>query len=88
MTKEGLRNLFRHRRKKLNIANANPHSWRHSFATDMARTGVPLPVLQKMMGHEDYKSLFQYINLTMVDIMKEYQEAMERLKGRYEHNKS
>ncbi|MDO9183060.1 MAG: tyrosine-type recombinase/integrase [Bacteriovorax sp.] len=86
MTKSGLRSLFRHRRKKLNITNANPHSWRHAFATDMARIGVPLPVLQKMMGHEDYQSLLQYINLTMVDIMEEYQSAMLRLKGRYEYS--
>lgn len=88
MTKSGLRSLFRHRRKKLKIPKANPHAWRHSFATDMARAGVPLPILQKMMGHEDYKTLLQYINLTMVDIAEEYQSAMSRLKGRYEHNKS
>jgi site-specific recombinase XerD len=87
MTKSGLRSLFRHRRKKLNIPNANPHAWRHAFATDMARIGVPLPVLQKMMGHEDFQSLLQYINLTMVDIMEEYQGAMKRLKGRYEYSK-
>lgn len=88
MTKSGLRSLFRHRRNKLNITNATPHAWRHAFATDMARIGVPLAVLQKMMGHEDYQSLIQYINLTMVDIMEEYQRAMERLKGRYEYSKS
>lgn len=87
MTKSGLRSLFRHRRKKLNITNANPHAWRHAFATDMARIGVPLAVLQKMMGHDDYQSLAQYINLSMVDIMEEYQKAMQRLKGRYEYNK-
>jgi integrase/recombinase XerC len=86
MTRSGLRSLFRHRRKKLNMKKANAHSWRHSFATDMARAGVPLPILQKMMGHEDYQTLLQYINLTMVDIMNEYQSAMVRLKGRYEFN--
>lgn len=87
MTKSGLRSLFRHRRNKLNMPNANPHAWRHAFATDMARIGVPLAVLQKMMGHEDYQTLALYINLSMVDIMDEYQKAMERLKGRYEYSK-
>jgi site-specific recombinase XerD len=86
MTKAGLRSLFRHRRKKLNIEKAHPHTWRHTFATDMARAGVSLSVLQKMMGHASIESTEIYINITMTDVMEEYEKAMLRLKKRYEYS--
>ncbi len=50
MTTDGLRSLFRNRRKDELIHNANPHRLRHTFGADMARAGAPLPTLQKMMG--------------------------------------
>jgi integrase/recombinase XerC len=51
MTITGLRSLFRHRRSAWSIPMANPHRWRHTFACDLARSGVRLPVLQRILGH-------------------------------------
>ncbi|RPI97697.1 MAG: integrase, partial [Spirochaetales bacterium] len=51
MTPAGLRSIFRIKRKRSKVSNANPHRFRHTFGTDMARSGVTLPVLQKLMGH-------------------------------------
>ena len=49
----------------------------------MARAGVRLPVLQKMMGHADAKTTLQYIQLSMADIAEEYRRAMRELDKRY-----
>jgi len=83
MTLPGLKSLFRHRRKNPQLANANPHKWRHTFGTDMARSGVTLSALQKMMGHSDPTMTLHYINLSMADITEEFNRAMGELEKRY-----
>lgn len=83
MTLAGLRSLFRHRRRDRAVARANPHRFRHTFGTDMARSGVRLPVLQRMMGHADDATTLRYIQLSMADIADEYQRAVEQLQRRY-----
>jgi integrase len=84
MTSAGLRSLFRHRRLNSTISLANAHRFRHTFGSDMARSGVGLPILQRMMGHADSATTLQYINLSMTDIAKEYRRAMVEIQKRYE----
>src|ERR671923_660786 len=45
MTPAGLRSLFRYHRQTTNIPLANPHRFRHTFASDMIRGGMSLPAL-------------------------------------------
>jgi site-specific recombinase XerD len=82
MTLAGLRSLFRHRRRDYAVARANPHRFRHTFGTDMARSGVRLPVLQRMMGHADGATTLRYIQLSMADIADEYRRAVEEIQRR------
>lgn len=84
MTPAGLRNLFRHRRKARPLARANPHRFRHTFGADMARAGVSLAVLQKMMGHADGKTTLGYIELAMADVAAAYQRAIDHIAQRYD----
>ena len=86
MTLAGLRSLFRHRRIQAAIANANPHRFRHTFGADMARAGVRLAVLQKMMGHDDAATTLQYINLSMADVAAEFRRAMTEVQRRYDES--
>jgi len=84
MTAAGLRSLFRRRRKQRELARANPHRWRHTFGADMARAGVRLPMLQRMMGHVQPHTTLQYINLSLDDLAAEYDRAVAEIKKRYE----
>lgn len=84
MTRAGLRKVFRTRRKRTALSNANPHRLRHTFGTDMARSGVRLPILQRMMGHAYAETTLQYVNISMVDIAAEFQRAAAKLEQRYE----
>lgn len=84
MTADGLRSLFRHRRRNTFIKGAHPHRFRHTFGADMARSGVRLPILQRMMGHSDSTMTLQYINLSMADIAKEYLRATQEIEKRYQ----
>jgi site-specific recombinase XerD len=84
MTLSGLRSLFRHRRRDRAIARANPHRFRHTFGADMARSGVRLPILQRMMGHADDATTLRYIQLSTADIADEYRRAVAELQRRYQ----
>ncbi len=84
MTPSGLRSLFRGRRKKPTLADANPHRFRHTFGADMARGGLSLPVLQKLMGHENPEMTLGYINLSMADIAEAFHVASAEIQKRYD----
>jgi site-specific recombinase XerD len=84
MTLTGLRSLFRQRRRDHAIARANPHRFRHTFGADMARLGVRLPILQRMMGHADSTTTLHYIHLSMADIADEYRRVIAELQRRYQ----
>lgn len=84
MTTAGLRSLFRRRRKRCELARANPHRFRHTFGADMARAGVRLPMLQRMMGHVQASTTLQYINLSLDDLAAEYDRAVADIKKRYQ----
>lgn len=84
MTRAGLRKIFRTRRLRPALLNANPHRLRHTFGTDMARSGVRLPILQRMMGHAYAETTLQYVNISMVDVAAEFHRAAEKLELRYE----
>jgi len=84
MTPEGLRSLFRHRRRAQEINNANPHRMRHTFGADMARHGVRITTLQRMMGHSNPAMTLQYINLSMTEIADELRSATKQIQERYQ----
>ena len=56
MTPAGLRSLFRYHRRTTGVKIANPHRFRHTFASDMVRAGVSLPALMQLMGHAQHSN--------------------------------
>lgn len=83
MTTAGIRSLFRSRRRSTSVSRAHPHQFRHCFGTEMARAGISLPVIQRLMGHADERMPQRYIHLSMADISHEYHTAMTKLHERY-----
>ena len=75
MTPAGLRSLFRHHRRTTGIQKANPHRFRHTFATDMVRAGISLPALMKLMGHADIQTTLHYVQVSPQDVYLQYARA-------------
>ena len=57
-----------------------------AFGAVMARSGVRLPVLQRMMGHVDPSTTLRYIHLSLADVAKEYDRAVRRIAKQYERS--
>jgi len=50
-------------RAELDAPPSPIHCLRHTFGTTMAAAGVPLPVLQELMGHADVKTTRRYVHV-------------------------
>jgi integrase len=78
MTPAGFRSLFRYHRQTTGIKLANPHRFRHTFASDMVRAGVSLPALMQLMGHSDIQTTLRYVLVTPQDVYVEYARAVAK----------
>jgi integrase len=76
MTYPGLRSLFRHHRSSTGVQMANPHRFRHTFASDMVRAGMSLPALMQLMGHADIETTLRYVQITAQDVYLQYARAV------------
>lgn len=76
MTPAGLRSLFRHHRQTTGVKIANPHRFRHTFASDMVRAGVSLPALMQLMGHAQIQTTLVYMQVTPLEVYQQYARAV------------
>ena len=56
------------------------HRLRHTFATEMARAGMPVPALMKLLGHKTPKMTMRYVEVAQVDVRKAYDDALVQLR--------
>lgn len=54
------------------LALAHPHALRHTFATRLACNGIPLPVLQKILGHNNLSTTEIYLSVTRDEIIQNF----------------
>jgi integrase/recombinase XerD len=78
MTPAGLRSLFRHHRRTTGVKMANPHRFRHTFASDMVRAGVCLPALMQLMGHAQIQTTMVYVQVTPLEVYQQYARAVSQ----------
>lgn len=52
-----------------------PHQFRHTYATEMLRSGVSFPVLMKLLGHVDPAMTMRYVDVALTDLEREFQLA-------------
>lgn len=68
-----------------------PHTFRHSYAMHMLYAGIPLKVLQSLMGHKSISSTEVYTKVFALDVAARHRvkfqmpesEAVAMLKGNY-----
>ena len=55
-----------------------PHQMRHTYASEMVRSGVTLPALMKLLGHSDPGMTMRYVNVASNDLQREFHLARSR----------
>ncbi|PYX80280.1 MAG: hypothetical protein DMG70_24280 [Acidobacteria bacterium] len=57
-----------------------PHQLRrHTFATEILRAGISLPVLKELLGHHDIRMTMVYVAVTQNDLQRQYHRARQIL---------
>jgi integrase len=52
-----------------------PHQLRHTYASEMIRSGVTLPALMKLLGHSDPGMTMRYVEVAGNDLQREFRLA-------------
>ena len=55
-----------------------PHQFRHTYATEMLRSGVSFPVLMKLLSHVDPAMTMRYVDGALTDLEREFQLARSK----------
>jgi len=56
-------------------AHLHPHRFRHTYATNLVNRGVPLPTLQKLMGHNTIDTTNVYIQTKVSQLQFAYDQS-------------
>lgn len=57
----GIRRVLNAVAKRANVSNVHPHRFRRTFATSMARRGMPVQEIQKLLGHTSLQTTMKYV---------------------------
>ena len=53
-----------------------PHQNRHTYATEMLRSGVSFPGVMQLLGHTSPEMTLRYLKITQPDLQREYHQAL------------
>ena len=60
MTARTAQNIVSELGKAIGVETCHPHMLRHSVATEMASEGIPINLVQKMLGHSSSATTTEY----------------------------
>ena len=55
-----------------------PHQMRHTYATEMIRSGVSFPVVMKLLGHVNPEMTMRYVDVALTDLEREFRMAHDK----------
>src|SRR5215207_3148050 len=75
LTEKAVRELAAKYGYQAMVEDAHPHAFRHSFATELLRKGVPLTAVGALLGHESLQSTARYTQPSAKDL----RDAVQKL---------
>ena len=68
----GVRWLLNKIGKKAGVKHVHPHKFRRTLATEMARHGMPIQTVSRLLGHEKIETTMEYVMLKKEDLKSDY----------------
>ena len=56
--------------REAGVPSCHPHRFRHTYTTDLLRKGVPLEVIQKLLGHVSILTTQRYTKLADASLIR------------------
>ena len=69
----GIRDMLKRLEERSGVTHVHPHKFRRTYATNMARRGMKIQVIAKLMGHDRIETTMTYVMLYKEDIKHDYQ---------------
>ena len=73
-TQAGVRYMLNQIQKKTGIDRIHPHKFRRTLATELARRGMPIQEVARVLGHEKIDTTMGYVNLNDADVRHDYRK--------------
>ena len=70
----GVRKILNAIAERAGVSNVHPHRFRRTFATGLARRGMNIQEVQKLLGHSGVNTTMKYINVDDTRVMASYQQ--------------
>lgn len=77
LSRHNVSTVIRRACRKAKLRKVGPHVLRHSFASHLVMRGVPLKVVQELLGHADFRMTLRYAHLAPAA----HRDAVEMLTG-------
>ena len=74
LTTSGVRAILKQIEKKASVSNVHPHRFRRTFATSLARRGMDIQTISKLMGHSNLQTTMIYVAMDESRIVTEYKK--------------
>ena len=68
----GIQHLLKEIAKRAGVSNVHPHRFRRTFATNLARRGMDIQEIQKLLGHSNINTTMQYVCVDNSSIKTSY----------------
>lgn len=69
----GIRDMLKRLETRSGVSHVHPHKFRRTFATNMARRGMKIQTIAKLMGHDKIETTMTYVMLYKEDVKHDYQ---------------
>ena len=74
ITSGGVRNVLKTIGANAKVTDVHPHRFRRTFATNLAKRGMNVQTIAKLMGHSDIQTTMVYVSLDESKIISEYKQ--------------
>ena len=74
MNPDGVREMLNRVAEEAGVEHVHPHKFRRTLATNMARHGMPIQEVARILGHDKIDTTMRYVVLDDEDIKHEYRK--------------